>query len=180
MRGDHDGRLVEHHRLGFGGGLMMGGVVSRGVRLGMWIGSATAAIFGSFAFVAAAMWLGEGLPGEAVACLVRGIVFVAGSLGVGVLVGAAVGVALALSPGCLASRAPLRGLLAGSVAGTVYLGEPIVIAVATNNGYGPMLLALLFTPIASAVAAAHSGDILGRTHYHPWLAGERCPKRGSA
>ncbi|MFE4976118.1 hypothetical protein ACFRAR_28955 [Kitasatospora sp. NPDC056651] len=84
-----------------------------------------------------------------------------GSLGVGVLVGVTTGVALALSPGWLARRAPLRGLLAGTVAGTVYLGETVVVAVATDVGYGPVLLTFLSTPVVAVVAAVHSGDVLG-------------------
>ncbi|MGA5410104.1 hypothetical protein ACPCSC_22915 [Streptomyces lavendulocolor] len=130
-----------------------------------------AALFGSLALVGAAMWLRTGLH-DTLAGLLRGVVVVAGSLGIGALLGAATGVALALSPEWLAARAPLRGLLAGCVAGTMYLGEAVVVAVASDGGYGPMLLTLLSTPVVGAVAAAHSGDILGRTHHHPWLASE--------
>ncbi|WP_217680687.1 hypothetical protein [Kitasatospora sp. SUK 42] len=87
---------------------------------------------------------------------------VGGSLGVGVLVGAVTGVVLALSPEWLAGRAWLRGPLAGIVAGTACLGETVVMAVATDGGYGPMLLTLLSTPVVGVVAAVHSGDIRGR------------------
>jgi hypothetical protein len=66
----------------------------------------------------------------------------------------------------------LRGLLAGAVASVVFLGETVVVGIASDGGYGPMLLALLATPVAGVAAAAHSGDVLGRTHYHPWLWGE--------
>ncbi|MFJ3666967.1 hypothetical protein ACIPSE_10975 [Streptomyces sp. NPDC090106] len=119
----------------------------------------------------AVMWLRTGLH-DALTGLMRGGVVVGGSLGVGVVLGAATGAALALSPEWLAARAPLRGLLAGCVAGTMYLGETIVVAVAWDGGYGPMLLTLLSTPVVGGVAAVHSGDVLGRTHYHPWLTSE--------
>ncbi|MEV4231384.1 hypothetical protein AB0J81_30700 [Streptomyces bobili] len=135
------------------------------------MGSVLAAVLGSMTVVGAVMWLRTGLA-DALECLVRGIVAVGGSLGVGVLLGAATGVALALSPEWLACRAPLRGLLAGCVASTMYLGETIVVAVATGGGYAPMFLTLLSTPVIGAVAAVHSGDVLGRTRYHPWLACE--------
>ncbi|MGW1093959.1 hypothetical protein ACWD4L_49470 [Streptomyces sp. NPDC002596] len=134
-----------------------------------------AAVFGSVALVGAVMWLRTGLH-DALTGLMRGIVVVVGSLGVGVLLGAVTGVALALSPEWLAARAPLRGLLAGYVAGTMYLGETIVVAVASDGGYGPMLLTLLSTLVVGAVAAVHSGDVLGRTHHHPWLASKGRPK----
>ncbi|MFK0096767.1 hypothetical protein [Streptomyces sp. NPDC091040] len=135
----------------------------------MRIGAALAALFGSVVLVGAAMWLRTGFH-EALAGLMRAIVVAGGSLGVGVLLGAVAGVALALSPEWLVARAPLRGLLAGCVAGTMYLGETVVVAVASDGGYGPILLTLLSTPVIGAVAAVHSGDVLGRTHYHPWLA----------
>lgn len=153
---------------------MDGLVIGRGVRLGLAIGAWPAGIFGSLMLVGAAMWL-RSEPQRALDVLLRGIAVAGGSLGVGVLLGAATGAALALAPGRLAARAPLRGLLAGCVAGTVYLGETLVVAVGTDVGYGPTLLAFLSTPVAAAVAAAHSGDVLGHTHYHPWLSGERPP-----
>ncbi|MFJ9773970.1 hypothetical protein ACIRVF_22490 [Kitasatospora sp. NPDC101157] len=37
-------------------------------------------------------------------------------------------------------------------------------AVATDVGYGPVLLTLLSAPVVGVVAAVHSGEILGRTH----------------
>ncbi|WP_224275840.1 hypothetical protein [Streptomyces sp. LS1784] len=119
--------------------------------------------------LAASLWLGvavaqllmkpHALPG-----LSRLVIAVGGSLGVGVLVGAITGAALALSPEWLAGRTSLRGLFAGIVAGTTYLGETVVVAVASDGGYGPMLLTLLSTPVVSVVAAVHSGDILQRKH----------------
>ncbi len=159
---------------------MVGQVVRRGVRLGVRIGLVPAVIFGSVWLVAAAMWLSTGTHQGGLAGLMRGITAVGGSMGVGVLLGAVTGGALTLSPEWLAARAPLRGLLAGAVASTMFLGETAVVAVATDGGYGPMLLTLLSTPVAGGVAAAHSGDILGRTQCHPWLWGTQHPRPDEA
>ncbi|GAA1231474.1 hypothetical protein GCM10009665_22240 [Kitasatospora nipponensis] len=82
-----------------------------------------AALSGSMALVGAVIRLGTGLHPDVLAGVMRGVVVVVGSLGVGVLLGAVSGAALALAPEWLAARAPLRGLLAGSVAGTMGLGE---------------------------------------------------------
>ncbi|GAA3843788.1 hypothetical protein ACFS5L_20135 [Streptomyces phyllanthi] len=142
----------------------------------MRIGLVSAIICGCVWLVAAAMWLSTGTRQDALAGLIRGIAAVGGSMGIGVLLGAVTGGALALSPEWLASRAPLRGLLAGAVASTVFLGETAVVAVATDGGYGPMLLTLLATPVAGGVAAAHSGDVLGRTRCHSWLWGTPHPR----
>ena len=151
-------------------------VVRRGVRLGVRIGLVPAIIFGSLWLVADAMRLSTGTHQGALAGLTRGITAVGGSMGVGVLLGAVTGGALALSHEWLAARAPLRGLLAGAIASTMFLGETAVVAVATGGGYGPILLTLLSTPVAGGVAAAYSGDVLWRTHYHPWLWGTRHPR----
>jgi hypothetical protein len=67
-----------------------------------------------------------------------------------------------LPPEWLTARAPLRGLLTGAVASTVFLAETVVMAVATDGGYALMLLTLLATPVAGVTAAAYSGDVLGR------------------
>jgi hypothetical protein len=139
------------------------------------MGSILAIILGSVWLVAAAMWLFAGRQSGLLAGLTRGFVAVGGSMGVGVLLGALTGGALALSPEWIAARAPLRGLLAGAVASTVFLAETVVVAVATDVAYGPVLLTLLATPVAGIAAATHSGDVLGRTHYHPWVSGERHP-----
>ncbi|MET8630964.1 hypothetical protein ABZW30_46040 [Kitasatospora sp. NPDC004669] len=118
--------------------------------------------------LAASLWLGVAvaqllMKPHALPSFSRLAIVVGGSLGVGILVGAITGAALALSPEWLAGRTSLRGLLAGIVAGTTYLGETVVVAVASNGGYGPMLLTLLSTPVVSVVAAVHSSDILRRT-----------------
>ncbi|MFD7325962.1 hypothetical protein ACFV9D_33615 [Streptomyces sp. NPDC059875] len=139
----------------------------------MRIGLVSAIAFGSLWLVGAAMWLSTGAYPGGVAGLMRGVVAVGGSLVIGVLLGAVTGVALGLSPEWVAARAPLRGLLAGLVASTVFLGQTVVVAVGSDGGYGPMLLTLLATPVIGGVAAAHSGDVLGRTHHHSWLSGTR-------
>ncbi|MFE6979177.1 hypothetical protein [Streptomyces sp. NPDC057682] len=156
----------------------MGAVVGRGVRLGVRIGAALGSLFGAAFFVGAMMWLPTD-PHEAFTGLARGAVVAAGSLAVGVLLGAATGAALAAAPERVASRAPLRGLLAGGVAGILCVGEFAIVAMATDGGYAPMLLALVLAPVTGLVAAAHSGDILGRTHHHPWLTAGRRPGRNA-
>ncbi|MEU7497593.1 hypothetical protein AB0B52_10965 [Streptomyces griseofuscus] len=40
-------------------------------------------------------------------------------------------------------------------------------ALVTDGGYGPALVAFLATPAVAALAAAHSGDIAGRRRRHP-------------
>ncbi|MFJ5532582.1 hypothetical protein [Streptomyces sp. NPDC093261] len=42
-------------------------------------------------------------------------------------------------------------------------------AVVTDVGYGPVLLALPSVPIVAGAAAAYSGDIAGQSYNHPWL-----------
>ncbi len=148
-------------------------VVRRGVRVGIRIALIPAILFVSFWLVSATAWLFSGMSEGAPEGLVRGFTAVAGTMGVGVLLGAVTGAALALSPAWIATRAALCGLLAGAVAGVMWLGETAVVAVATDGGYGPMLLTLLSAPVPGFVAAAHSGDALGRTHYYPWLRRQR-------
>ncbi|MGW4379747.1 hypothetical protein [Kitasatospora sp. NPDC004531] len=137
-------------------------VVRRGVRLGIRMGAVPAVLSGSIWLGVAVMWLFQGRHRGAPPALGPIAIMVGGSLGVGVLVGAAIGTALALSPEWLAARAPLRGALAGLVAGTTYLGQTVVVAVATDVGYGPVLLTLVSTPVVAVVAAVRGGDILGR------------------
>ncbi|QKW09212.1 hypothetical protein HUT18_25370 [Streptomyces sp. NA04227] len=145
-------------------------VIRRGVRLGLRIGTVPAILFGCLWLVAAAARLFGGTSAGSAAGPLNGVTAVGGSLAVGVLLGAATGGALALAPEWIAARAALRGLLAGAVASTVFLGEVVVVAFATEGGYAPIMFTLLATPAVGAAAAAHSGDILGRTHYHPWLS----------
>jgi hypothetical protein len=148
-------------------------VVRRGVRLGVRIALVPVIFFGSLCLVGAVRWLCTGMHQGALEELMRVFTVVAGTLGVGVLLGAVTGGALALSPEWIAARAPLRGLLAGAVASVMWLGETAVVAATTGGGL--MLLTLVSTPVAGFVAAAHSGDVLGRTHYHPWLCSQGHP-----
>ncbi|MEV7751053.1 hypothetical protein [Streptomyces griseofuscus] len=62
------------------------------------------------------------------------------------------------------------GLIAvvGSLTGVLFQAEVAVVAVVTDDGYGPTLAAFLATPAVAALAAAHSGDIAGRSRRHPW------------
>ncbi|MEU9866013.1 hypothetical protein AB0D99_34620 [Streptomyces sp. NPDC047971] len=128
-----------------------------------------AGFFGLIWLAHALAWLVTGMRGDAFAGILRGVVAVGGTLSVGVLLGAATGAALAVAPEWLTARAPLRGLLAGAVGGALFLPETLVVAFATDVGYLPTLLTVLATPVVGAVAAAHSGDVVGRTRLHPWL-----------
>ncbi|MQY14475.1 hypothetical protein SRB5_46420 [Streptomyces sp. RB5] len=146
--------------------------VRRGLRLGVRIGLALTALWGTLTCVAAAAFLGTGKRDAALDVFLRGTAATAGTMAVCTLLGAATGAALARAPEWLASRALLRGLLAGAVASTVFLAEALVIGAATYAAIAPVLGALLCTPVIGLVAAVHSGDVLGRTHYHPWLWGK--------
>lgn len=92
---------------------------------------------------------------------------VIGCLAMGLLLGAATGLALALAPDRLLRRPPLRGLLAALTAGT-----PVVLLVVAALSWGGSSLS--DTPLSihvvawsvplviALVVAARSGDIAGR------------------
>ncbi|MGW0734195.1 hypothetical protein [Streptomyces sp. NPDC002851] len=153
--------------------MKLGAVVRRGTRLGVRIALVPAIIFGSVGLVAVVMWTFGGAYDDALAGLTVGVGGVGGSLAGGVLLGAVTGAVLALSPEWLAARAVLRGLVGGSAASAVFLAELLALASVVDVGPGLMILVLLAVPVVGAVAAAHSGDVLGRTHYHPWLEPSR-------
>ncbi|MGM9468515.1 hypothetical protein [Streptomyces murinus] len=141
------------------------GAVRRGMRFGVRVGVIPAVFWGIlFLFVAVAPF-GSG----PLAVLRPGLIAVVGSLAAGVLLGVVMGAALAVAPQWLVSRGPLRGLLAAGLAGVLFQAEVAVVAVVTDVGYGPTLAAFLATPAVAALAAAHSGDIAGRSRRHPWL-----------
>ncbi|MGM9444570.1 hypothetical protein ACTAF0_30615 [Streptomyces murinus] len=141
------------------------GAVRRGMRFGVRVGVIPAVFWGIlFLFVAVAPF-GSG----PLAVLRPGLIAVVGSLAAGVLLGVVMGAAPAVAPQWLVSRGPLRGLLAAGLAGVLFQAEVAVVAVVTDVGYGPTLLAFLATPAVAALAAAHSGDIAGRSRRHPWL-----------
>ncbi|MGW4564114.1 hypothetical protein ACWEN3_17430 [Streptomyces sp. NPDC004561] len=97
---------------------------------------------------------------------VSGLILVGGSLIAGAVLGLLLGAALALAPDWLTSHGLLRRLLAGFVAGTLFLGEAVV---SVEGGILPVLLVIACTPVVGAVAAACSGDIAGRSRRHAWL-----------
>lgn len=147
----------------------------RGFRFGTRVGMVPALIWAGLCFGGAAAWLVRGSWHDALAVFGPGLVAVVGSLGVGSLLGVVMGAVLAIAPEWLVSRGLLRGLLAAFLGGVLFLGEVVVIAVATDVGYGPVLLTLLAVPVVAAVAAAHSGDIAGRSRHHAWLWAPRVP-----
>ncbi|MFF4401657.1 hypothetical protein [Streptomyces sp. NPDC001480] len=98
--------------------------------------------------------------------LVSEVILVGGSLFAGALLGLLLGVTLALAPGWLTSHGLLCRLLAGFVAGPLFLGEVVV---SVEGGILPVLLTIVGIPVIGVVAAACSGDIAGRNRRHAWL-----------
>ncbi|MFF1484549.1 hypothetical protein ACIGZH_20190 [Streptomyces sp. NPDC058319] len=76
------------------------------------------------------------------------------------------GTVLAFTPARLTSRTWPRGLLAGVVAGALFLGEVVVGA---EGGILPALLTALGVPLTGLAAAACSGDIAGTSRRYAWL-----------
>ncbi|MGG7571316.1 hypothetical protein [Streptomyces sirii] len=83
-------------------------------------------------------------------------VAVLGSMAVGASIGAVVGLVLAYAPLRLVSSGPLRALVCFVLATALAFGEVVVMAVSSDGGYGPILLALLAMPFVGAVTAARS------------------------
>ncbi|MEV6836167.1 hypothetical protein AB0N17_16905 [Streptomyces sp. NPDC051133] len=146
---------------------MKRGVVVRGLRFGLAVGGVCAlgwgAVWTAGVVVASVLGHRHAVP----AALVSEAVLVGGSLFAGAVVGLGLGVTLALAPGRLTSHGPLRRLLAGVVAGTLFLGEVVVVGV--EGGILPVLLTMAGMPVTGAVAAACSGDIAGLSRRHAWL-----------
>ncbi|WP_327183501.1 hypothetical protein [Streptomyces sp. NBC_01334] len=141
-------------------------VVWRGARLGVTIGVWPAGIVGTLCLVAAFVCLAGGHDGTAWTLTVTGTFAVLGSMAVGVTVGTATGLALALAPRGLLTRAPLRGLLAALTAGLPVAA--LSVAALTGDGYTlasypPSIHFLTWsaTLAIALVAAARSGDIAG-------------------
>ncbi|MFE9612911.1 hypothetical protein [Streptomyces sp. NPDC006012] len=145
---------------------MKRGVVMRGLRFGLVVGWVCALGWGAVwtAGVMAALMLGHWH--DVPSTLVSGVILVGGSQFVGAVLGLLLGATLTVAPGWLTSHWLLRGLLAGVVAGTLFLGEVVV---SMEGGILPMLLMIVGIPVVGAVAAACSGDIAGRTRHHAWL-----------
>ncbi|MFY4723690.1 hypothetical protein [Streptomyces sp. LaBMicrA B280] len=141
------------------------GAVPRGMRFGPRVGVIPAVFWGIFFRFVAVAPFGPG----PLAVLRPGLIAVVGSLAAGILLGVPMGAALAVAPRWLVARGPLRGLPAAVLAGVLFQAEVAVVAVVTEGGYGPTLLAFLATPVVAVAAAVHSDDIAGRTRRHPWL-----------
>ncbi|MFH8342681.1 hypothetical protein [Streptomyces sp. AM6-12] len=145
---------------------MKRGVVMRGLRLGLVVGGVCAlgwgAVWTASVMVAAVLGHWHGVP----SALVSEVILVGGSLFAGVVLGLLLGATLAVAPDWLTSRGLLRRLLAGLVAGTLFLGEVLV---SIEGGILPVLSMILCIPVVGAVAAACSGDIVGRSRRHAWL-----------
>ncbi|MEU6557040.1 hypothetical protein ABZ915_43355 [Streptomyces sp. NPDC046915] len=145
---------------------MKRGVVTRGLRFGLVVGGVCALGWGAVwtAGVMDALVLGHWhvVP----SALVSEVILVGGSLFAGALLGLLLGVTLALAPSWLTSHGLLRRILAGVVAGTLFLGEAVV---SVEGGILPMLLMIMGIPVIGLVAAACSGHIAGTNRRHAWL-----------
>jgi hypothetical protein len=141
-------------------------VVWRGARLGALIGAWPAAIAGVLCLVAAFVFLVGGQEGTAWKLASAGGFAALGSMAVGVTLGTATGLTLALAPRRLLARPLLRGLLAGV---TAALPVALLSATAlTGDGYTlasypPSIHVLTWsaTLTIALVTAARSGDITG-------------------
>ncbi|WP_377270642.1 hypothetical protein [Peterkaempfera sp. SMS 1(5)a] len=143
--------------------------VSRGLRFGLRAGAVPAVVWGALCLVGTVDRLLSGSWQEAAAILGRGLLAAAGSVAVGALLGVVTGTAPAVAPPWPTSRGALRGAPAALVGGVVFPGELVVVAVASDGGYGPMLLTPAAVPVVAGAAAACSGDIAGGSRRHSWL-----------
>ncbi|MEU9435872.1 hypothetical protein [Streptomyces sp. NPDC048252] len=140
--------------------------VRRGARLGVLIGAWPAGIAGGLCLVTALVSLTVGHDGTAWTLTSAGALAVLGSMAVGVTLGTATGLALALAPRGLLTRPPLRGLLAALTAGLPVAA--LSVAALTGVGYTlasypPSIHFLTWsaTLTIALVAAARSGEIAG-------------------
>lgn len=141
-------------------------VVRRGVRLGAIIGAWPAAIAGVLCLLVAFVFLVGDLYATAwVLTAVAGLA-VLGSMAVGLTLGAATGLALAVAPRRLLARPPLRGLLAALTAGLPV--AVLYVVLLTRCGYTLASHPLSTHLVGGAgiltvalVAAARSGEIAG-------------------
>ncbi|MER5200197.1 hypothetical protein ACWD3J_43295 [Streptomyces sp. NPDC002755] len=140
--------------------------VRRGARLGVLIGAWPAGIAGVLCFVTALVFRVGGHDGTAWTLTSAGAFAVLGSMAVGITLGTATGLALALAPRGLLTRPPLRGLLAALTAGLPVAA--LSVAALTGDGYTlasypPSIHFLTWsaTLTIALVAAARSGEIAG-------------------
>ncbi|MDR6974886.1 hypothetical protein J2X68_001564 [Streptomyces sp. 3330] len=140
--------------------------VRRGARLGVLIGVWPAGIVGTLCLMAAFVCLTGGHDGTARTLTSAGGLAVLSFMTLGVAVGTATGLALALAPRDLLTRPALRGLLAALTAGLPVAA--LSVAALTGDGYTlasypPSIHFLTWaaTLTIAAVAAARSGDIAG-------------------
>ncbi|MGY4740601.1 hypothetical protein [Streptomyces sp. ATMOS53] len=141
-------------------------IVARGIRLGALIGAWPAGIGAILCLMASFVFLTGGQQGTARALLVAAAYAVLGSMAVGLTLGTATGLTLALAPRRLLARPLLRGLLAGVTAALPV--ALLAIATLTGDGYTlasypPSIHVLTWsaTLTIALVAATRSGDITG-------------------
>ncbi|MFJ5726670.1 hypothetical protein [Streptomyces paradoxus] len=97
-----------------------------------------------------------------------GVLLTGGSLLAGVLMGMVLAGGLALASRVLTRRwgLTLTGALLGAL---VFPAELLVVAVGTDGAVAQLGTTFLAWPFLTAVAAAHSTDIAGRTRKRTWL-----------
>lgn len=134
-------------------------VVRRGLMFGVRAGAIPAGACAVLWLIIEAVRLTGGPGGSALEDPALAVLAVLGSLAVGVLIGAVTGLVLACAPLSLVSSGPLRALICFVLGGTLSFAEVVVMAVSSDGGYGPILLALLAMPVVGAVTAARSREI---------------------
>ncbi|MFE6494333.1 hypothetical protein [Streptomyces sp. NPDC057748] len=136
-----------------------GAVMCRGLLFGVRAGAIPAGI-------CAVLWAAialAGLSGEPLDSTFEkpaaGLVAVLGSLAVGAALGLVTGAVLAVAPSRMLGSALVRGLVCFVVGTASAAGEVVVMDVSSEGGYGPVIVAVLATPVVGAVTAARSRSI---------------------
>ncbi|MFI8890480.1 hypothetical protein [Streptomyces paradoxus] len=97
-----------------------------------------------------------------------GVLLTGGSVLAGVLMGLVLAGGLALASRVLTRRwaLTLTGALLGAL---VFPAEFLAVAIGTDGAFAQLGTTFLAWPVMTAVAAAHSTDIVGRTRERAWL-----------
>lgn len=164
-----------------------GGTAGRGVRVGLLMACVPGIPWAALALGVALVEFLRGGDTELAARDVRyGVLLTGGSLLAGVLMGLILAGGLVLASPVVTR--PWALTLTGAVLGAlVFPAEFLVVAIGTDGAVAQLGTTVLAWPFMTAVAAAHSTDIVGRTRRRTWLwasgpaPGERpSPVSGSA
>ena len=134
-------------------------MVRRGLTFGMRAGAIPAGANAALWGIIEAVQLVGGPGGSTLDDPALAALAVLGSLAAGILIGAVTGLVLAYAPLTWISYAPLRALICFLLGGTLSFAEVPVMAISSDGGYGPILLALFAMPFVGAVTAARSREI---------------------